>query len=274
MSDYEGSDSEYENNSVVSEDETEMEIRKTKKPINSKNGLPSTLDDDSDGSSSSSSDNEDEDISNFGEDSDVEIDGFSDTEYEDGEGDEDMEDEPVSKKKIGGVTKGKKQRGGERDTSDDGSNKKDDELQPEPVVLALNQDEDEEEEEDLNYMQKFDKEIRQNYLTKFHPECEIHNYDEVEKMTVIIRDANNNIIDPLHKTLPYLTKYERTRILGQRAKQIEHGAKPFVTVEDNIIDGYLIAEMELKQKKIPFIIRRPLPNGSSEYWNVKDLEII
>ena len=32
--------------------------------------------------------------------------------------------------------------------------------------------------------------------------------------------------------------------------------------------------MELEQNKIPFIIRRPLPNGSSEYWRVQDLTIL
>ena len=41
-----------------------------------------------------------------------------------------------------------------------------------------------------------------------------------------------------------------------------------------IIDGYIIAEEELKQKRIPFIIRRPLPNGGSEYWKLQDLEDI
>ena len=45
-------------------------------------------------------------------------------------------------------------------------------------------------------------------------------------------------------------------------------------VPENIIDGYIIAELELKEKKIPFIIRRPIPNGSCEYWHLKDLEII
>ena len=35
-----------------------------------------------------------------------------------------------------------------------------------------------------------------------------------------------------------------------------------------------MAELELAEKRIPFIIRRPLPNGGSEYWNVKDLENI
>jgi DNA-directed RNA polymerase I, II, and III subunit RPABC2 len=78
----------------------------------------------------------------------------------------------------------------------------------------------------------------------------------------------------LHRTVPFLTKYERTRIIGQRAKQINSGSKPFVNVPQHIIDGYIIAELELKQKKIPFIIKRPIPGGGSEYWNVKDLELI
>ena len=91
----------------------------------------------------------------------------------------------------------------------------------------------------------------------------------------MVRDKNNNIVDPLHKTLPILTKYERARVLGQRAKMIENGAKPYISVPENIIDGHLIAELELEQKRIPFIIRRPLPGGAgSEYWSLKDLEIL
>ena len=74
--------------------------------------------------------------------------------------------------------------------------------------------------------------------------------------------------------LTYLTKYEQTRILGMRAKQINNGSDVFVTVSDEIIDGFLIAEQELKEKKIPFIIRRPIPNGGSEYWRLEDLEIL
>jgi len=41
-----------------------------------------------------------------------------------------------------------------------------------------------------------------------------------------------------------------------------------------MIDGYLIALKELDQKKIPFIIQRPLPNGGSEYWRLCDLEML
>ncbi len=93
-------------------------------------------------------------------------------------------------------------------------------------------------------------------------------------MWSITRDENGIIIDKNHKTLPILTKYERTKILGQRAKQINNGDKPYVNVAEKVIDGYSIAELELKQKKIPFIIRRPLGNGNSEYWKLSDLEQI
>ena len=133
---------------------------------------------------------------------------------------------------------------------------------------------DEDEDYDDSYLQKFDSEVTKNYINDFHPECLIQNYDEITKLTTVVRDSNNIIIDPLHRTIPFLTKYEKARILGQRAKQIETGAKPFISVPENIIDGYVIAELELQQKRIPFIIRRPIPGGAFEYWNIRDLEMI
>jgi DNA-directed RNA polymerase I, II, and III subunit RPABC2 len=136
---------------------------------------------------------------------------------------------------------------------------------------------DEEDDEDPTgevYLQKFNKEINDNYLVNFHPESAIHNYDEILAMTKVVRDKNGIIIDDLHRTIPYLTKYEKARILGQRAKQINSGATVFVKVPEKVIDGYLIAELELQEKRVPFIIRRPMPNGGSEYWSIKDLENI
>jgi DNA-directed RNA polymerase subunit K/omega len=88
----------------------------------------------------------------------------------------------------------------------------------------------------------------------------------------IVYDELGVINDPLHQTIPFLTKYEKARILGERAKQINGGAKPFVDLGPEIIDGFIIASAELEQKKIPFIIRRPLMNGGCEYWKLKDLE--
>ena len=133
---------------------------------------------------------------------------------------------------------------------------------------------DDDSDDDKNYLQKFNEGLSKNYILDNHPECIVHNYNEVLSMCQVMRDANGIIIDDLHMTIPQLTKYERARILGLRAKQINSGATPFVKVPEGIIDGYVIAQMELKEKKIPFIIRRPMPNGGSEYWYLKDLEDI
>jgi DNA-directed RNA polymerase I, II, and III subunit RPABC2 len=144
-----------------------------------------------------------------------------------------------------------------------------------PVEL-FNEDDDEDDEDDdgEQYLQKFDKSINDNYILNFHPESVLQNYNEILSMTNVVRNSDGIIIDDLHRTIPYLTKYEKARILGQRAKQINSGHHTFVKVPENVIDGYIIAEMELKLKRIPFIIRRPLPNGGSEYWKIQDLENI
>ena len=152
--------------------------------------------------------------------------------------------------------------------------KKDNKIKIAPTQnLLYNSDDDDEDDNDY-YLQKFDNDLNNNYIVDFHPECSIHNYDEISIFTHVVRDSNNNIIDDLHKTIPFLTKYEKARVLGQRAKQINGGATSFIKVPENVIDGYIIAELELQQKKIPFIIRRPIPGGGSEYWNLRDLEII
>lgn len=130
---------------------------------------------------------------------------------------------------------------------------------------------DDDENEDEYY--KFDEETRQTFLEDHHPEAKIHNYEEILLLSKVQRNKEGIIVDDFHQTLPFLTKYERTRILGQRAKQLDDGANAFISVPENVIDGYQIAEMELEEKKIPFIIRRPLPNGNSEYWKIQDLEI-
>jgi DNA-directed RNA polymerase subunit K/omega len=135
-------------------------------------------------------------------------------------------------------------------------------------------DDDDDDDEDPNYLQKFDENIQNNVIAEFHPELKSLNYDEIEALTVITRDENGIIIDPLHKTIPFVTRYEKSRVLGERAKQIDAGGQIFVEVDPDIIDGSVIAMKEFFAKKIPFIIQRPLPNGGAEYWKLKDLEII
>jgi len=143
--------------------------------------------------------------------------------------------------------------------------------------ISSSDSEEEEEDEDAddeNYLQKMDDHIRAKVIENHHPELKTLNYEEVEALATIVRDKDGNIIDPLHKTNPILSRYEKARILGERARQINSGATPMIDVEPTLIDGYLIALKELEQKRIPFIIQRPLPNGGSEYWRINDLEIL
>lgn len=71
-------------------------------------------------------------------------------------------------------------------------------------------------------------------------------------------------------TTPYMTKYERARILGTRALQISMNAPVFVDLEGET-DPLKIAMKELAEKKIPLVIRRYLPDGSFEDWSVEEL---
>ena len=135
-------------------------------------------------------------------------------------------------------------------------------------------DNNDDSDDDTNYLRKFETEMHENYIASCHQEMLHLNNSEVNALARVVRNTDGAIIDVMHKTMPFLTKYEKTRILGQRAKQLNQGAQPMVPVDKKIIDGYLIAQLELQQKALPFIIRRPLPGGKSEYWRVSDLEII
>lgn len=133
---------------------------------------------------------------------------------------------------------------------------------------------DDEDDLDEDYLQKMDKHMKQNIVDTYHHELKIHNADEIDAACVVVRNVDGFIVDPMHKTLPFITCYEKARVLGERAKQLEAGAKPFVEIEENVIDSYLIALREYQAKKIPFILQRPLPNGVSEYWKLCDLELL
>jgi DNA-directed RNA polymerase subunit K/omega len=146
--------------------------------------------------------------------------------------------------------------------------------------IDFSEDEDEDEDDDNaasddeNYLQKFKESLKTNVISEHHPELIVQNFEEVNALCNIVRDHDGVIVDPLHRTLPFITKYEKAKVLGERAKQLNSGAEPFVEVGHEIIDGYLIALAEFEQKKIPMIIRRPLPNGGSEFWRLVDLEVL
>ncbi|KAL6404043.1 dna-directed rna polymerases i [Ilyonectria robusta] len=71
-------------------------------------------------------------------------------------------------------------------------------------------------------------------------------------------------------TTPYMTKYERARILGTRALQISMNAPVLVDLEGET-DPLQIAIKEMREKKIPLIVRRYLPDGYYEDWTCEEL---
>ena len=83
----------------------------------------------------------------------------------------------------------------------------------------------------------------------------LENYDTIKKFNI---------------SKPILSKYEKTKVLGIRAEQIRNGSIPLIIVPKHITDELDIAEEELKQRKMPFIIERKI-GYKSEYWKIEDL---
>ena len=85
--------------------------------------------------------------------------------------------------------------------------------------------------------------------------------------------SNQHAIDKSKRiTTRYMTKYERARVLGTRALQISMNAPVMVDI-GNETDPLKIAMKELRDRKIPMIIRRYLPDNSYEDWNLDELII-
>jgi DNA-directed RNA polymerase I, II, and III subunit RPABC2 len=111
-------------------------------------------------------------------------------------------------------------------------------------------------------------------LYKFHPET-ILDYVETIVPEVPLQSAPPiGSTDKKHKSPPFLTIYERTKILGARTNQLAEGAMPFVTVPEHMTQPLEIAKLELDQRRLPYIIKRPMPDGTFEYWRLSDLMIL
>ncbi len=112
-------------------------------------------------------------------------------------------------------------------------------------------------------------------LYRHHPEC-ILDYQETVASKLPIRVApvsEGAPEDPFHKTQPFLTVFEKTKILGFRTNQLSQGARPYVRVPKHMKTYLEIAKLELEERRLPFIVKRPLPNGSFEYWRLSDLAV-
>lgn len=113
-------------------------------------------------------------------------------------------------------------------------------------------------------------------LYKYHPETVIDYVETVvpEVPLQSVPPTENGQKDSKHRSPPFLTIYERTKILGTRTNQLAEGAMPFVTVPEYMTQPLDIAKLELEQRRLPFIIKRPMPDGTFEYWRLSDLMIL
>jgi DNA-directed RNA polymerases I, II, and III subunit RPABC2 len=88
-------------------------------------------------------------------------------------------------------------------------------------------------------------------------------------------ELSENYDPKKNKTLPIITKYEKTRIIGIRMQQLAQGCKPYIDISELSNQSYdNIALEELKKNKLPFILKRRLPNGIFEYWKLDDMDIL
>jgi DNA-directed RNA polymerase subunit K/omega len=292
-SDFNGSDDNPDDVDIGDIDDLENTINKTSKntskiSINKKgvnNQTNNKIDGESAEENDEESDEEDDEESGVGkknkEDNDDEIEEESDSdeeiEEEESDSDEEIEedsDEESEQNNTNNQEKLKKHNK-KNNIKQKSSNRTQLNIEKSPIPNLNEIDSDIEDDiEDETYLQKFENTLKTNIITQHHPELNIKNFEEIEVLSKIIKNDYGVIIDNNHKTLPFITKYERARVIGERAKQIDAGSKIFIEIDTSIIDGYVIALEEYKQKKIPFIIQRPIPNGKCEYWRFCDLEQI
>jgi DNA-directed RNA polymerase I, II, and III subunit RPABC2 len=120
--------------------------------------------------------------------------------------------------------------------------------------------------------------LKTQALLDQHPEI-WPDYEEAVTEKIVIREAypptgKGEAGDKRHTTYPFLTPYERTKVLSLRASQLAHGSPAFIDVPEYLTDVYEIAKAELEAKRLPYILKRPLPNGQYEYWRLADLILL
>ncbi|OCK74735.1 RNA polymerase Rpb6 [Lepidopterella palustris CBS 459.81] len=93
---------------------------------------------------------------------------------------------------------------------------------------------------------------------------------KTEQKNTVKNMKEKRVPNEKRSTTPYMTKYERARVLGTRALQISGNAPVLIDVE-GMTDPLQIAIKELREKKIPLVVRRYLPDGWYEDWTCEEL---
>ena len=117
------------------------------------------------------------------------------------------------------------------------------------------------------------KDLTEKEIAKIDKECEIIRNREIitkdipHKKVEITSKDNQIVIGP-----PMLTRFEKARIMGARALQLSLGAPVFIEIPKNATTSLEIAMEELKQRVIPIIIKRTLPNGAYQILPIDQFE--
>jgi len=108
--------------------------------------------------------------------------------------------------------------------------------------------------------------LTEKEIAEIDKECEI-----IRNREVIIKDLEHKPTEITDKGSqivtgpPTLTRFERARIVGARALQLSLGAPVFIEIPKNATSSLEIAMEELKQRVIPIVIKRTLPNGDYQH---------
>lgn len=97
-----------------------------------------------------------------------------------------------------------------------------------------------------------------------------------EVKPVFRNEVVENVKEP-RITREYFTKYEYTALMATRAQQLADGAKPLVELTglktSDPLFVWNVAKREIAMRKLPFLIRRQMPNGTSEFWSAQEMEV-
>ena len=115
--------------------------------------------------------------------------------------------------------------------------------------------------------------LTEKEIAEIDKECEIIRNRKIitkdlEHEPTEITDKNNQIVTGP----PTLTRFERARIMGARALQLSLGAPVFIEIPKNATSSLEIAMEELKQRVIPIVIKRTLPNGDYQHLPIDQFE--
>ena len=101
-------------------------------------------------------------------------------------------------------------------------------------------------------------------------------YEETERhgSSAVTEDFSTTLLrlDAKKATSPIMTRYEKTMVIGVRAKQLQLGARSTVDIKDCACEVE-IAKKELREKKMPLLIKRVISPTQIEYWRLADLQV-